>query len=104
MIIIYMNYHYLITTLILFNRRILLKRQDTEYHNICHTIAACFILHNICINHNDTSLITWRENIENNYLLNNDEINYDDGDNDERNGNVMRRFITNVIQDNSNNI
>ena len=36
--------------------RILLKRQDTEFHNLHYCITACFILHNICIDQGDNHL------------------------------------------------
>ena len=39
--------------------RILLKRQDTESHNLRYVIYACFLLYNICIDNNDVTEDAW---------------------------------------------
>ena len=48
--------------------RILLKRQDTEFHYLHCYITACFILHNICINNGDDHLHIWNDNVNFNFF------------------------------------
>ena len=43
--------------------RILLKRQDTEFHNLHCCITACFILHNIYKNNGYDHLPIWNDNV-----------------------------------------
>ena len=50
--------------------RILLKRQDTEFHYLHCYITACFILHNICINNGDDHLHIWNDNGEPDNIVN----------------------------------
>ena len=65
--------------------RILLKRQDNEFHNLHYYIVACFILHNICINNLDHINKLWDVRY-NNYIL------------DTRNVHInMREFILNKL-------
>ena len=73
--------------------RILLKRQDTEFHNLHYCITACFILHNICIDQGDNHLPLWDDNIDNNVYneIEGQHVNIFNGDNN------MRNYITNIL-------
>ena len=46
--------------------RILLKRQDTAFHNLHYCKTACFVLPNICIYQDDNHLPLWDDIIDNN--------------------------------------
>ena len=69
--------------------RILMKRQDTEFHHLHCLITACFILHNICINNNDNNLPTWN----NDFIMN--EIGIEPEIIDHNND--MRSYITSIL-------
>ena len=69
--------------------RILMKRQDAEFHHLYCCITACFILHNICINNGNDHLPIWNEDVNFN-LFNDVDCEPDIIMND----NEMRNYIT----------